>query len=94
MVKPADPEDPMALVGVGLDKDPDEQALAEMARAFVEEYARLGWSGDQILRMFRSPAYRGPHHILHVKGEEFVRALVGAVDDMRSQLRPQDRNTP
>ncbi len=85
--KQAEPEDPMELVGVGLDTAPDEQALEEMARCFVEEYARMGWSGERILRMFRSPLYRGPHRILHVKGENFVRGLVDAVDAMRSQIQ-------
>ncbi len=87
MTKPADPDDPLALVGVGLEEDPDDQALAEMAWSFVEEYARMGWSGEKILRIFRSPFYRGPHRVLRVKGEDYVRGLVDAVDVMRSQLQ-------
>lgn len=87
-MKPIAPEDPMALVGVGLDDGPDEQALEEMAVCFVEEYARMGWSGERILLLFRNPAYRGPHRILHIKGEDFVRGLVEAVDHMRSKLLP------
>ena len=83
--KPLDPEDPMALVGVGLEEDPDDEALTEMACSFVEEYARMGWNGEQILRLFRSPLYRGPHRILRAKGEDFVRGLIEAVDEMRSQ---------
>ena len=77
----------MALVGVGLDQGPDDQARVEMAAAFVEEFARMGWSGDRIMRMFKSPAYRGPHQILHRKGEEFVQGLVDAVDEMRAQIQ-------
>ena len=83
--KPLDPEDPMALVGVGMEEDPDDAALTEMALSFVEEYARMGWNGEQILRLFRSPLFRGPHRILRAKGEDFVRGLLEAVDDMRSQ---------
>ena len=83
--KPLDPEDPMALVGVGLEEDPDDAALTEMALSFVEEYARMGWNGEQILRLFRSPLFRGPHRILRAKGEGFVRGLLEAVADMRSQ---------
>ena len=85
--KPLDPEDPMALVGVGLEEDPDEQALEEMARCFVEEYARMGMSGEQILRLFRSPFFQGSHNILRVKGEAFVRDLVEAFDQARAQVQ-------
>lgn len=84
-VKPPDPEDPLALVGVRLERGPDEQALAEMARCFVEEYARIGWSGDRILSLFRNPFFRGPHRILSLKGEEFVRDLVEKVTGLGRQ---------
>jgi hypothetical protein len=88
--KPLDPEDPMALVGVGLERGPDDEALTEMARCFVEEYARMGWSGERIMRLFRNPFYRGPHRILQVKGEEFVRSLVETIKQTRAQVRSQD----
>ena len=89
-MKRLEPEDPMALVGVGFDRRPDEEALTEMARCFVEEYARMGWSGERIMRLFRNPFYRGPNQILRLKGEDFVRGLTNAVDRMRSQARPTD----
>ena len=88
--KPAEPDDPMALVGVAMESDPDDQALTEMAQSFVEEFARMGWSGEQILRMFRSPHFRGPHNILRKKGEAFVRGLTENVDKMRSQIQQAD----
>lgn len=75
----------MALVGVGLERGPDDQALTEMAWCFVEEYARIGWSGDRILSLFRNPFYRGPHRILSLKGDEFVRDLIVKVIEMRWQ---------
>ena len=86
--KPLEAEDPMALVGVGLDKDPDDRALTEMARCFVEEYARMGWSGDRILRLFRNPFFRGPHQILRTKGEGFVRGLIDPMDSIRHRAQP------
>ena len=88
--KPLEPEDPMALVGVGLERGPDDEALTEMAWCFVEEYARMGWSGGRILRLFRNPFYRGPHQILRVKGEDFVRSLTESIEQTRAQVRSQD----
>ncbi len=89
-MKRLEPEDPMALVGVRLQQGPNDQALVEMARCFVEEYARMGWSGERIMRLFRNPFYRGPHQILRVKGEEFVRGLIETFEGIRSQARPPD----
>ncbi len=80
----------MALVGVGLERGPDDAALTEMAWCFVEEYARMGWSGERILRLFRNPFYRGPHQILRVKGEDFVRSLTESIEQTRAQVRSQD----
>jgi hypothetical protein len=75
----------MTLVGVGLERGPDDQALTEMALCFVEEYARIGWSGDRILSLFRNPFYRGPHRILSLKGDEFVRDLIDTVIGVKRQ---------
>ena len=86
--KPVEPEDPMALVGVALERGPDEKALADMASCLVDEYARIGWSPDRILRLFRSPFYRAPHRILCVKGEEYVCGLIETVTGMRPQIQP------
>ena len=85
-MKQLESDDPMALVGVRLDEDPGDEALEEMAWCFVEEYARMGLDGEHILRLFRSPFFRGPHRVLHVKGEDFVRGIIAAVDGIRQQL--------
>ncbi len=88
--KRLEPDDPMALVGVGLERGPDDEDLTEMAWCFVEEFARMGWSGERILRLFRNPFYRGPHQILRRKGEDFVRSLIEIVDQTRAQVRSRD----
>ena len=88
--KPLEPEDPLALVGVVLERGPDDGALTEMAWCFVEEYVRMGWSGERIMRLFRNPFYRGPHQILRMKGEDFVRGLIETVDGKRSEVRSGD----
>ncbi len=94
VVKPLDPEDPMALVSVQYEHALDDRALTEMAWCFVEEYARMGWKAKRILRMFRSPLYRGPHLILCAKGEEFVRRLVEAAEELRPPAHPANKRQP
>jgi len=90
-MKAFDLEDPFTLVGVGLDEDPDDEALTDMAWAVVEEYVRLGWTGDQIVRLFHSRFFQMAHQILHVKGEAFVRELGAAADRMRADVQEQLR---
>ena len=90
-MKAFDLEDPFTLVGVGLDDDPDDAALTDMAWAVVEEYLRLGCTGDQIVRMFHNPFFQLAHQILRVKGEGFVRDLGVAVDRMRADVQAQLR---
>jgi hypothetical protein len=91
-MKAFDPEDPFTPIGVGLDEDPDEQAFSDMAWAVVEEYVRLGWTGDQIVRLFHSDFFQMAHQILRVKGEAFVRELGEAADRMRADVQAQLRD--
>lgn len=76
MAKPFEASDPMELVVTVLPCAPDEEALAEMGRCFVEELARMGWKAPAVMAVFRNPFYRGPHSVYHALGEEYVRALV------------------
>ena len=78
--KAYEPDDPMALVGVGVDADPDA-AADEMARCLVEEYLRDGWDEEQLLALFRNPFYQALHMIYRTRGEEAVRALIAEVAD-------------
>lgn len=92
--KPLEPEDPMALVGVAMDRGPDSATLTEMAWCFAEEYVRMGWSGERILRLFQNPFYRGPHQILEVKGEDFVRGIIQEAAELRRRVRAAAGNGP
>ena len=83
-MKEHDPEDPLELVGVQMKEGPDEQALAEMAVCFIEEYARMGWNGERILKLFRNPFYRGPNQILRAGGEEFVRERIETITGVKA----------
>lgn len=88
-----EPEDPMELVGVNFEQEPDEEALDEMACSIVEEYMRMGWTGESILRLFRNPAFKLTHNILQQRGEAYVRGLVDAVDELRGELARKVRGS-
>ncbi len=72
-------EDPLAMVGVILDEPPDDDAIAEMGRCFVEEMARMGWRPNTILNIFRNPFYAGPHMVYQRLGEPFVVEMIGSL---------------
>jgi len=78
-MKEHESEDPLELVGVQMQEGPDDQALEEMAWCFIEEYARMGWNGERILKLFRNPFYRGPNQILRARGEEFIRERIETI---------------
>ena len=86
-MKAFDPEDPLSLVGVGLDEDPNDEAITDMAWVVAEEYTRLGMTGDQIVRLFHSPFFQMAHQILRVKGEAFIRELAEAADRTHSEVQ-------
>jgi hypothetical protein len=85
-----DPTDPMTLHGVAF-QSPDAGAMLDMVRCFIEEFARLGFDGERILRVFRTPGYVGPYGAYCELGEEAVRNLI----DEEMQLRPHEvRSAP
>ncbi len=86
-MKEFEPEDPLELVGVGLEEPPDAAALEKMACSIVEEYMRMGWTGENILCLFHNPAFHMTHNILRLKGEAYVQGLVASVDQIRSELQ-------
>jgi len=83
-MKEHEAEDPLELVGVQMKDGPDDQALADMAGCFIEEYARMGWDGERILKLFRNPFYRGPYQILRARGEEFVRERIETITGVKA----------
>ncbi len=83
-MKEHEAEDPLELVGIQMNEGPDEHALAEMAGCFIEEYARMGWNGERILKLFRNPFYRGPNQILRARGEEFVRERIETITGIKA----------
>ena len=67
-------DDPHELHGVGLPGD--ETITYEMAAAFAEEFAQLGYTRPQILALFRKAEYAGAHQAWTLLGEEVIAQLV------------------
>ncbi len=69
-----DPSDPYNLVGVEV---PAHQSVhLEMAYAFAEEFARLGFDEGRLLRLFKNPFYRSAHRAFRILGEEKTESIV------------------
>ena len=84
-----DPEDPMVRVAVALPGD--EAAQREMAWAFAEEFARLGYSEQQILGLFRHSFYAGAHHAFQCLGEETILDILRETVGVWGRVRLVDR---
>ena len=71
-----DPEvdDPQELIGVELPGD--ETVTREMAAAFADEFAQLGYSRAQILGIFRHAEYTGAHQAWSLLGEGEIARLI------------------
>jgi hypothetical protein len=69
-----EPDDPQELVGVELPGD--ESVTREMAAAFADEFAQLGFSRAQILALYRKAEYTGAHHAWRLLGEDEVGRIV------------------
>jgi hypothetical protein len=67
-------DDPMEISGVEVDGDPEV-----MLDCVVEEYARMGYDFDDILRMFDDPFFQGPYGLTRAFGRDYVRLRVRGV---------------
>ena len=69
-----DPGDPHLLVGVSL---PGEEASTrEMAEAFADEFAQMGFDRDRLLRLFSNPFYAGAHAARELLGDALIVRIV------------------
>jgi hypothetical protein len=69
-----DPGDPHLLVGVSL---PGEEASTrEMAEAFADEFAQMGFDRDRLLRLFSNPFYAGAHAARQLLGDAEITRIV------------------
>ena len=69
--RPIEPEDPMVLNADAISGDP-----WLMLDGIVEEYARMGWSGDEIEQLFDQPFYQATHALKQNLGEVAVHARI------------------
>ena len=84
-----DPTDPNVRVGVILPAE--EGTQEEMAYTFAEEFLRLGYRPQVILRIFRSPFYAGAHAVYRKLGEDRIRAIIEECARAWGPLRFVDR---
>ena len=87
-----DPQDPNVLVGVSVPATGDvEHTMREMAYAFAEEFAALGYGEPQLVSLFRRPFYAGAHRAFQVLGEveisKIIRESLGAWGGYRVVVR-------
>lgn len=55
--------------------------LAYMAECFAEEFARMGYSGEALLALFRNPFYQGPNAAYQAFGEPWVQELISRIGE-------------
>jgi hypothetical protein len=72
--KKVEPDDPMELRGVQCDGEPDL-----MIECLAEEFVRMGWTEDRIVRLFESPFYPVLHALYQSKGAASIRKVVHQV---------------
>ena len=72
--KDPDPTDPNMLVGIILPADPE--ATREMAYVFAEEFARTGYTREQLLWLFKNPFYGGAHGAYRALGENETLSII------------------
>jgi hypothetical protein len=78
MVRKAfEPDDPMELRGVAF----PGSALEEMAECMIEEYIKMGYDEEAILRFFQHPFYQATHLIYRERGEVYVKALIQRIKE-------------
>ncbi len=86
-----DKQDPMELVGMVLPGD--EGTVDAMAECFIDEYARMGWTGPRLMVLFQNPMFLGTHRIYLLKGEPYVRDLIRrTLDKWHPSISAQDKD--
>jgi hypothetical protein len=69
-----EPDDPHLLVGVSLPGG--EATTREMAAAFADEFAQMGFDRDRLLGLFSNPFYAGAHAARQLLGDVEITRIV------------------
>lgn len=77
--KEIEDDDPYEPVFVTLPSPEGYDAMGEMARCMVEEYAMMGFSSETMMKMFKNPYYQALHHVHEARGEAYVTDLLASV---------------
>jgi len=80
-----DPTDPNMLVGVLLPAD--AEASRDMAYVFAEEFARLGYTREQLLWLFKNPFYGGAHGACQALGENETLSIIDECMNVWGSIR-------
>jgi hypothetical protein len=80
--KALEDDDPMEIVGMKF-ADPDGKIADEMGRTFIDEFFRMGWPADEILRLFRDPFYQAAHAVYRRRGEAAIVEMIASVQASR-----------
>jgi len=83
--KDPDPTDPHLLIGVLLPAQ--AETMRDMAYVFAEEFARLGYPREELLRLFKNPFYGGAHGAYRALGEEQTVAIIDECIDAWGGLK-------
>jgi hypothetical protein len=67
-------EDPLELVGMVMPGEPGQ--LEAMAECLVEEYIRMGWNEEQLMRLFVDPMFMATYRVYRQLGYTFVQDLI------------------
>ncbi len=86
------PDDPNLLVGVILPAG--EDSVSEMAYAFAEEFAALGFDEERLMTLFRRPFYAGAHRAFEALGEGRIREIVTECVEVWGRFRVVVRDAP
>lgn len=84
-----DPEDPLEFMGMSFPAK-DESTMLAMAECFVEEYLRMGWTEQDLMRVFKNPEFIGPYMVYEAKGEAFVLELIASMAGLRCPQSKQE----
>ena len=87
--KGAEPTDPYIATAVSF-STPGYDGLAAMGRAFVEEFALMGWPRDRIARMFTVPRFVAAHAVYQARGAAFVSELITDVLGPPNDATPEE----